>query len=629
MMRSLRRGGLAALLLGTLFVSAARPEEPEGVQQAIDRGVVYLKGLQNADGTWPGATGATALAGLTLLECGVAPDDPAVQKAASAVRQASVTLTHTYSLSLAILFFDRLGDPKDGPLIESMTVRLLAGQNNVGGWTYSCPNVADAEMRRLQGLLQQRSELVAAPDLPRAGPGRRTVNDLAPEIRDQLKLLNNQTPAAIKAREHTDDNSNTQFATLALWVARRYGLPTEGALARVNTRFRSSQNGDGGWAYKYRVVTPGTVGGTSTATMTCSGLLGLAIAHGAAESTLRTDAHGKEPARPAKALADPLKDLVILGGLVALGNTIGQPVGKANAPLIHGGRHYYFLWSLERVAVAYDLKTICGKDWYGWGAEILLANQRKDGSWQGDFADGGADTCFALLFLRRANLARDLTATLQGKVQDPGEAVLKAEGAGGTRLVGSRPKLAINDDDKRAEDEPKPAVTEPKSKPPSPPADQAIDSEAGQLSAELVNAPPEKREQVLERLRDSKGGQYTDALAAAIPRLSGEMKTRTRDALAERLVRMKSATLGDKLVDSDAEVRRAAALALAMKDDRSHFLRLVELLEDPDAAVARAAHAALRSLSGQDFGPDPAASRPERAEVRAQWKEWWVKHGAK
>ena len=36
---------------------------------------------------------------------------------------------------------------------------------------------------------------------------------------------------------------------LALWVARRHGLPTDGALALVNARFRDSQNGDGGWSY--------------------------------------------------------------------------------------------------------------------------------------------------------------------------------------------------------------------------------------------------------------------------------------------------------------------------------------------------------------------------------------------
>jgi len=43
----------------------------------------------------------------------------------------------------------------------------------------------------------------------------------------------------------------------------------------------------------------------------------------------------------------------------------------------------YFLWSVERVAVLYDLKTIGGKDWYGWGAQILLANQRGAGNWTG------------------------------------------------------------------------------------------------------------------------------------------------------------------------------------------------------------------------------------------------------
>ena len=45
-----------------------------------------------------------------------------------------------------------------------------------------------------------------------------------------------------------------------------------------------------------------------------------------------------------------------------------------------GGRTYYFLWSLERVAVALDLDTIGKKDWYGWGAEILLENQAPNGA---------------------------------------------------------------------------------------------------------------------------------------------------------------------------------------------------------------------------------------------------------
>src|SRR5260370_42088878 len=97
--------------------------------------------MQTNNGTWPLVDiGATALAGLALLECAVPPEDPAILRAADAIRQASVTATQTYSLALSILFLDRLGDPADVPLLESMVVRLLAGQSmTTGGLRYGCP----------------------------------------------------------------------------------------------------------------------------------------------------------------------------------------------------------------------------------------------------------------------------------------------------------------------------------------------------------------------------------------------------------------------------------------------------------------------------------------------------------
>src|SRR5262249_47958556 len=79
--------------------------------------------------------GATALAGLALLECDVPADDPAVRNAARAVRAASVSSTNTYSLSLGIMFLDRLGGAGDAELIESTAVRLPGGQRaGRGGW---------------------------------------------------------------------------------------------------------------------------------------------------------------------------------------------------------------------------------------------------------------------------------------------------------------------------------------------------------------------------------------------------------------------------------------------------------------------------------------------------------------
>src|SRR5262249_53414823 len=118
-------------LLGPVSHSVGADTLKTKVNRAIKSGVAYLKQSQAKDGTWSfpneaafqaaaGDTdaGATALAGLALLECGVPASDEAVQKAAALVRQRSVQMTYTYTLSLAIMFLDRLGEPGDVALIE-------------------------------------------------------------------------------------------------------------------------------------------------------------------------------------------------------------------------------------------------------------------------------------------------------------------------------------------------------------------------------------------------------------------------------------------------------------------------------------------------------------------------------
>jgi hypothetical protein len=76
----------------------------------------------------------------------------------------------------------------------------------------------------------------------------------------------------------------------------------------------------------------------------------------------------------------------------------------------------YFLWSLERVGVLYGLQKIGGSDWYAWGADFLLRKQSKGGEWKGSHYHGASptlDTCFALLFLKRANFTHDLTTKIE------------------------------------------------------------------------------------------------------------------------------------------------------------------------------------------------------------------------
>jgi hypothetical protein len=620
---------------------AARAADKDEIQGAVDRGVAYLKGIQGADGVWPhNEIGATSLAALTLLECNVPTTDPAVLKAVAVIRQASPQLQSTYALALSIMLLDRNGDAADEPLIQAMGVRLLAGQNSSGGWSYTCPVLGgDDEVRRLAAIARQKNELVAKGELGRVAPPKKPgeKQELPKEIRDQLALINKLKPAGPRPDDFFGwgDNSNTQFAILGLWVAHRYGIPAEKALANTERRFRASQNGDFGWGY---TPSQGGMGG-STATMTCAGLLGLAIGHGSAnEAAMRTDPKGGKDAPPAKdrPVRDPSRDPAIRNGLMAMSTAIGHPIGKRHkgVPAVLGrvgGRSFYFLWSLERVAVAYSLKTIGQKDWYAWGSEILLVSQLADGSWQGEFGAGGPDTCFALLFLRQANFARDLSARLKGQVQDPGEVRLRAGGVGGDTIVkGLKPgaELAqVPAPEPPRKDKPTPPVKE---KPAARPAEsKELSAEIGRLSKELVKAPPAQRERLLDTYKGSPGVAYTQALAAAIPQLTGPARVQARDALAERLARMNAATLRDKLRDEDLEIRRGAALACAMKDEKTFVPNLIPLLEDAEPPVAWAAHKALKSLTGQNLGPAADATRSERAKAVAAWKAWWDRNGSK
>jgi hypothetical protein len=641
--------GACGVALGVAAASGSEKADlKKDIDRAIQRGVIYLKKHQTKQGSWPVGNqsdkqatppnqldgsewvlGATALAGLTLLECGTPAKDLVVQKAAAFVRTGSIPATGTYSLSLSIMFLDRLGEAADIPLLESMTVRLLAGQDPAGGWTYYCPEISKEEKRRLAKVIEQRDEWVRKGGVPKKREAKlRTVKDLPKEITSQLMQISRHAGSAGNRDSGGGDNSNTQFAILALWISHRLGFPVHDALRRTDWHFRGSQENNGGWGYYSGFEGRGVKLRITTATMTCAGLLGLGLGHGAA--TLKT----KEKNPKAGPATNPDKDRAIKKGLVALGTTIGEPTGGKwdKVPLFRdkgqkGGRTYYYLWSLERVAMAYGLDRIGTKDWYSWGAEILVANQGDDGSWIGSYYEGNADTCFALLFLGRSNLAPDLTAFLKGRIKKAGETALTAGGVGGDKLVqgelgkGLKTGIGAQPDpaDRRegAGTSKKPRVIQ------ASPEEQ--DRQITRLSNEFVRASGDDQEKLLAKLKESKGVVYTEALAGSIPLLKGAMKARARDALAGRLTRMSVDTLRDKLKDECLEIRRAAALACARKKSRAHIPDLIALLEDSELPVALAAHQALKDLTGQDFGPEADATRAERKEAVAQWKAWWKK----
>jgi hypothetical protein len=415
-------------------------EEQKKVNTAIDKGVEYLKTHRNPqDGTWATGTytvGFNALPALTLLECGVSKDDDGIQKILDMVRKKAPSLNMTYEISLAILLLDKVGDPKDKELIQMLALRLIAGQTEGGGWSYVCPIYNDDESKALMLALtatkpfsakelnlEIRSKDSGSTDPePKPNPDVKATFDKAlKDVPDKVKKVQALQPppdakAVLPASDYSalsqkpSDNSNTQFALLGVWVAGRHGVPSERALALVARRFRSIQAKDGSWPYWY-----GNVKGVEpTPAMTCAGLLGLAVGHGLAEGVQREDAKRKK-----------IDDPNVNRGLVFLSKHLQGRLGvppedrkKAKEAMMEAlvDNNPYFLWSVERVGVLYNTKKIGDIDWYGWGSKLIVEQQANDGSWDIGGYHGTyplLDTSFALLFLKRANLVKDLSSKLE------------------------------------------------------------------------------------------------------------------------------------------------------------------------------------------------------------------------
>ncbi len=417
-----------------------RPPPDPKVKAAIDRGVAFLKqalaGEQGREGGH--VCGPTALAGLSLLSCGVPASDPAVVKAVELVRSQVGRLHQTYDLAICVWFLDKLNDPRDREAIQSVALRLIASQGVNGGWNYASYPLEPMRQSQLLALLQspplqiedekieQPAEKPKEPARTNKG-GKKAKSGMKPARRipeiDQIRAALQRLPAmrfqrgrpfVVQPPKGHEDNSLTQFAILALWAAQKHGVPADRSLAFAETRFRASQHPNGGWAYGLNMRW------RPRPSMTCAGLLGLAVGRGVRGDVKLVDGKKQALTRdPAVARA-----LAFLGKEIDItdkpGRRRGKP-GRRRVPIVaaedQGG--LYFLWSLERVGVVYNLDQIEGQDWYAWGSKLIVAVQKPDGSWPDNY-HGLVDTSFALLFLNRVNVVADLTSKLQ-KLEPPTE----------------------------------------------------------------------------------------------------------------------------------------------------------------------------------------------------------------
>ncbi len=204
-----------------------RVREPlvEQVRKAIDRGIQFLRDQQNNDGGWEVDTvaplypgGETSLALLALLNSGVKPEDPIIERGLKYLR--TIEPRHTYVVGLQTMAFAQAGKKVDGVAIQRnvdwlVNARVLSGRI-VRGWSY-------------------------------------------------------QGGGAGGARE--PDNSNTQYALLGLHEGHRAGARIDrGVWESIREFYTKTQKPDGSWEYQNHRGSPGRL------TMTTAGVCGLYIA---------------------------------------------------------------------------------------------------------------------------------------------------------------------------------------------------------------------------------------------------------------------------------------------------------------------------------------------------------------
>jgi len=315
----------AAICIALAMAAPAVAEvTAQQVRNGIARAITNLSAQQRASGEFPGMGqpgGPTAIVTLSLLHAGVASDDPGIVRAIAYLN--TVPNRHTYVVSLKAQVF-AIADPiKYRKPLQSAMRWLVQTQHADGVWYYGTS----------------------------ASGG---------------------------------DNSNTQFALLGLHEAANAGVKVPRSVwIRSAKHFRTTQGRNGGWGYRRRE--------TSYGSMTAAGLASMYICgqemHAAANRPFTDGVY--------TGCGKYRQNLTVAKGMQWMSTqfSVTQNPGQ-------GARwYYYYMYGMERCGMIAGVQKFGRHDWYRQGAAALIKRQRVDGSWSRQ----SYDTAMGLLFLAKGN----------------------------------------------------------------------------------------------------------------------------------------------------------------------------------------------------------------------------------
>ncbi len=381
------------LLAATLFFGL-QEVDPKKVDEAIGRGVEYLRTATFTPGVGggPAPQSSRTLALLTLVHCGLTGKDPWVGQLLREALEAP--LEQTYQAALIAMALEELDRVEHQNRIWQCAQVLVDNQCANGQWSYGEPTAFSSDVPT--GTPIRKKVATKGGALVFGAP--------APREKPPVRRLMTVTRRRESSRA-AGDNSNTQYAALGLRACRDAGIviPRE-LLEKARSWWLKSQGADLSADPKGRPTpTPGAAGaqgwcyGTKEycakghhpyGAMTAGGLASLAILDKLLGIDWKKDAAAQSAAR-------------WLGDHFSVTDHPGLPEFQPEPRVEYG----YWLYALERAGMLYGSETFGDHRWYAEGARVLLDTQKPSGAWD----DGGAprsthewDTCFAILFLRRA-----------------------------------------------------------------------------------------------------------------------------------------------------------------------------------------------------------------------------------
>jgi hypothetical protein len=339
--------------------------DPAKVDQAIRKGVEYLKGQLGKYGNL-NKRRSEELILWTFTHAGVAETDPDFEKLFKTVTEGP--LEWTYNVALQAMILEELDRVKYQGRIAQCAQFLVDNQCKNGQWSYGEPDL----------YAKDTPTGGASPKAVASGGGKAPKAGTSPGMRTKPKVVRHLAVKQMKTGPATGDNSNSQYAALGLRACHDAGidLPVEGV--QLAEKWWRDSTPSGGWDYHkgndpYGSMTAGAVGAL----------------------TIYLFIQGKPW----------MKDKEVVAGLDWMGKSfaVDKNPGGVEDGGGQNGWQYYWLYAVERGGIFFGTEEMGAHEWYVEGAKYLLGEQKPDGSWQSKGADHAIwDTCFAILFLRRA-----------------------------------------------------------------------------------------------------------------------------------------------------------------------------------------------------------------------------------